>query len=261
MSVFAAVSCGTAKKPATEQAQDGYKLVWSDEFDGTELDMTKWSMEEGYIANNELQDYKKSGNHTVSDGTLKIECKMVNDKEEFGSYTSARMNTSKKFSFTYGKIEARLKMPTGRGTWPAFWLLGESIHEGAGWPACGEVDIMEYLGCNPGEIHGTLHTKDFNHSIGTSRGDKTMIENEEDWHVYGAIWTEDKIQIYVDDKIYFTCDAPAELPNKGAWPFDAPHFIILNYAFGGWGAVEGLDNTIFEKPSIYEVDYVRVYQK
>ncbi len=239
----------------------GYELVWSDEFDGTELSDV-WNLEEGYIANNELQDYQKSGNHVISDGTLKITAKKINDDKKFGSYTSTRINTKGNKAFTYGKIEARMKLPMGNGVWPAFWTLGENIGE-ARWPGCGEIDIMEYVGYEPRTTHATLHSKDYNHGKGTQRGNKAELLSGEvsDWHVYGMIWTEEGIDIYVDstDNVIFSCEAN-EPRTTSAWPFDAPHFLILNLAIGGdWGGAQGIDNSVY--PAVMEVDYVRVYQK
>lgn len=237
------------------------RLVWSEEFDGESLNLENWNIEEGYIANDELQDYKKEGNHEVSDGTLKITAKKINDDKVFGSYTSARINTYGKQSFLYGRIEARMKLPKGVGTWPAFWMLGDAIFEGVRWPRCGEIDIMEYVGFDPGAIHGTLHSDDHNHMKGTQRGGSTQIEGEDDWHVYGIIWDEEGISCYVDDpeNIYYRCDAP-EAKTIGNWPFDKPHFIILNLAIGGmWGGEKGVDNSIFD--TTMEVDYVRVYEQ
>ncbi len=238
---------------------EDYRLVWSDEFDGSEL-APHWVMEEGYIANNELQDYQKSGNHSLSGGTLKITAKKLNDKKEFGSYTSARMNTNGTKAFTYGRIEARMRLPLGVGVWPAFWMLGTNIAE-AGWPLCGEIDILEYVGYDPGVVHGTLHSEDYNHGKGTQRGHRTEVDNEAHWHTYGTIWTEEGFWFYVDDpaKPFWFCPAN-EVKTPEAWPFDAPHFLILNLAVGGgWGGLHGIDNSLF--PATMEVDYVRVYQK
>ncbi len=234
-----------------------YRLVWSDEFDGSSLS-SDWTMEEGYIANNELQDYQKQGNHFVSEGTLKITANKVNDNKEFGSYTSARMKTAGKREFKYGRFEARIKVPTGTGTWPAFWMLGGSIEKGTSWPACGEIDIMEYVGYDPDVIVGSIHCPD--HFAVNSNSGRIANPTEEQWHVYGVIWSEEKIEFYLDDpsNIYHTY-APAQKTLTN-WPFDQEHFLILNLAIGGdWGGVKGVDNSIF--PRTMEVDYVRVYQK
>ncbi|MFI3298352.1 MAG: glycoside hydrolase family 16 protein [Rikenellaceae bacterium] len=240
----------------------GYQLVWSDEFDGTSLSEV-WNVEEGYIANNELQDYKKEGNHVVSDGTLKITAQKVNDNKEFGSFTSARINTRGTKSFTYGKIEARMKLPTGIGVWPAFWMLGDNIKE-TRWPLCGEIDIMEYVGYSPTTIHATIHSEDYNHGKNTQRGNNTLLPEGElvsDWHIYGMIWTENGFDFYIDtpQNVFYSC-AANDPKTVTAWPFDAPHFLILNLAIGGdWGGAQGIADDLC--PAVMEVDYVRVYQK
>ncbi len=236
-----------------------YELIWSDEFDGDEVNAAFWSFDEGYIANDELQDYKKSGNHTVSNGTLKITAKKINDNKEFGSYTSARLQSHGKKSFTYGRIEARMKLPTGTGTWPAFWMLGDTIMQGGRWPACGEIDIMEYVGYDPQVVWGTIHSAANNHMNDTQVGGSTIVEGEDRWHTYGILWREQGIQYYVDspENIYFEVAAP-EVKTAENWPFDKPHFLLLNLAIGGmWGGKEGVDNSIFD--TTMEVDYVRVY--
>lgn len=252
----------TEKVPVINTDISGYELVWSDEFDGNKLS-NDWNVEEGYVANNELQDYKKEGNHVISDGTLKITAVKVNDDKKFGSYTSARINTKGKKSFTYGKIESRMKIPTGVGAWPAFWMLGDNIGE-VRWPTCGEIDIMEFVGYSPNTIHATLHSQDYNHGKGTQRGNKTVLPEGQavsDWHIYGMIWTEEGFDFYIDtpENVFYSC--PTNMPKTvTAWPFDAPHFIILNLAIGGdWGGAKGIDDDIC--PAVMEVDYVRVYQK
>lgn len=238
-----------------------YELVWSEEFDGDQLDLDTWHLEQGYIANNELQNYQTSGNHEVSDGTLKIIARKVNDDKEYGSYTSARMiSYHGGKSFTYGRIEARIKVPAGVGTWPAFWMLGDAILEGGGWPSCGEIDIMEHVGYDPDKIHATIHYWD-NDSQYTSQNKSTSIVSEDEWLVYGVLWTRDSMQFYINepDNIYATYTSPA---NRTNWPFDAPHFIILNLAIGGnWGGAQGVDNTMFDATGevSMEVDYVRAY--
>ncbi len=240
-----------------------YQLVWSDEFDGTALNTDVWHLEQGYIANNELQDYQTSGNHEVSDGTLKIIARKVNDNKEFGSYTSARMiSYYGGVSFTYGRIEARIKVPSGVGTWPAFWMLGDSILEGGSWPSCGEIDIMEHVGYEANKTYATIHYWD-NSSSYTSQNSSISVESEEVWLTYGVIWSDSAMKFYIDDvdNVYATYTTPS---NKTNWPFDAPHFLLLNLAIGGdWGGVEGVDNSMFDATGSVqmEVDYVRVYEK
>ncbi len=239
-----------------------YELVWSDEFDGDALDLDVWHLEQGYIANNELQNYQTSGNHEVSDGTLKIIARKINDNKEYGSYTSARMiSYYGGKSFTYGRIEARIKIPSGVGTWPAFWMLGNSILEGGSWPSCGEIDIMEHVGYDPNKIHATIHYWDTISNY-TSQNSSTTIEAQNTWVTYGVLWSADTMQFYLNDtdNIYAQYSTPTNLTN---WPFNAPHFLILNLAIGGdWGGVQGVDNTMFDATGTVEmeVDYVRVYE-
>ncbi len=243
---------------AQDDPNNDYKLVWSDEFEGSSVNTENWTFEEGYIANNELQDYKKDGNTVVSNGTLKITAKKVNDNKVFGSYTSARLITAGKREFQYGRVEARLKMPLGTGTWPAFWMLGSNIYT-ASWPRCGEIDIMEYVGYEPHKIHGSLHAQDYNG--GSSRTGSTTLNNEGEWNVYGTTWSEDGIEFYIGEpsNVYARFE-PQGSKTEANWPYDQKFFILLNLAIGGqWGGLKGVDNTIF--PVTYEIDYVRVYQK
>jgi len=232
-------------------------LVWSDEFNGSSVNRDDWNFETGATGwgNEELQNYTDGDNAEVSNGTLKIIARKENDDKVAGSYTSSRI-TSKK-NFLYGRLEARAKMPTGKGVWPAFWMLGTNIYT-AGYPACGEIDIMEYVGYEPDFVHASIHTTA---SIGTSENSKTasLETAEEDFHIYGIVWNEESIAFYLDDpaNVFYTYSPE----NKTAenWPFDKHQFFILNLAVGGtWGGYEGIDNSIF--PQNYEIDYVRVYQ-
>jgi len=233
----------------------GPALLWSDEFDGNTLNSSVWMPETNIRFNNELQEYQASGNHTVSDGVLTITAKKVNDYKQFGSYTSARIVSKAKKEFKYGRMEIRAKLPKGKGTWPAIWMLGSNI-DGVSWPTCGEIDIMEYVGYNAGWVKGSIHCA-ANYAGNSVSGD-FAITNEEDFHVYGITWKSDKIEYYVDDrtKPYFIYNPnPMTLAN---WPFEQPFFFILNVAVGGdWGGSKGVDNSIF--PVSMVVDYVRVY--
>lgn len=232
-------------------------LVWSDEFNGSSVNRDDWNFETGATGwgNEELQNYTDGDNAEVSNGTLKIIARKVNDDKVAGSYTSSRI-TSKK-NFLYGRLEARAKVPTGDGVWPAFWMLGTNIYT-AGHPACGEIDIMEYVGCEPDFVHASVHTTA---SAGTNEYNKTIkLETaEEEFHIYGIIWTETSIGFYIDDpdNVFYTY-SPANKTDDN-WPFNKNQFFILNLAVGGtWGGYEGIDNSIF--PQTYEIDYVRVYQ-
>jgi beta-glucanase (GH16 family) len=252
--------------PAAETPR---KLIWSDEFNYTGApDPKRWTNEVGYIRNNEAQFYTagRPENARVENGKLVIEAR----KENFplpararaargrtnATYTSASLTTRGLAEFKYGRIEVRAKLPRGRGVWPAAWLLGTDRSKG--WPRCGEIDVMEYVGFDTNTIHANIHTAKYNHVRGTGKGDKLRVEAPfNDFHVYAIEWRADRIDFFVDDKKYFTY---AKEPNAGedVWPFDKPFYLILNLAIGGaWGGQKGIDDSIF--PQRYEIDYVRVY--
>lgn len=238
--------------------RDGWTLVWSDEFEEEGLpDPGRWSYEEGFIRNEELQYYTRARpeNARVEDGHLVIEARRESYRE--GEYTSASLTTRGKASWRYGRVEVRAKLPTGRGMWPAIWMLGTNIDE-VGWPECGEIDIMENVGFDPDRIHANVHTEAFNHVLGTNKGASIEVPDPHaDFHVYAIEWFPDHIDFFVDDRRYFTFE------NNGGgtaeWPFDRPHYLIINAAIGGgWGGQQGVDDSIF--PQRYYVDYVRVYE-
>jgi len=234
------------------------KLIWNDEFNGKGLpDSAKWNYEvggDGY-GNNEAQFYTQNRleNARIENGNLIIEAKKEN--WEKNKYTSAKLLTRGKFSFQYGTVEVRAKLPKGRGTWPAIWMMSENMKE---WPDDGELDIMEHVGFNQGYIHSSVHTKKYNHIIGTQKTDTLIVKDaSEKFHVYKADWTPEKIDVYIDDQKFFTYENKEK--TYEAWPFDQPYYIILNLAVGGfWGGKEGIDDSIF--PLKYYIDYVRVYQ-
>ncbi len=192
----------------------------------------------------------------MENGALIIEARK--ERYEEAEYTSASVTTSGLASWRYGRIEVRAKLPTGRGMWPAIWMLGTNISE-VGWPECGEIDVMEYVGFEPNRIHANIHTEAFNHVDGTSKGSSIVVEDPHAaFHVYAVEWYEDRIDFFVGDRKYFT------FANTGGgvadWPFDRPHYLILNAAIGGsWGGQKGIDESIF--PQRYFVDYVRVYER
>lgn len=234
------------------------QLVWSDEFDYEGLpDSTKWSYETGMVRNNEAQYYTdhRLENARVDDGKLVITAR----KEPFegAEYTSVSLNTKKTFNFTYGRIEVRARLPKGRGVWPAIWTLGSNI-DSVGWPACGEIDIMEYVGFNPDTIYANVHTRDYNHMLGTGRGDKVCHEKPwEEFHVFAVDWYHDQLVFSIEGVPYFTCKDNGK--GEGAWPFNKPQFLLINLAIGGsWGGQQGIDDSIF--PAEYQIDYVRIYQ-
>ncbi|REC63864.1 glycoside hydrolase family 16 protein [Chryseobacterium pennae] len=240
---------------ASNKADSGRKLIWSDEFNGKGLpDSLKWNYDVGGggYGNDEAQFYTKNRleNARLENGNLFIEAKKEN--WEKNKYTSARLLTKGKFSFQYGTVEVRAKLPKGRGTWSAIWMMSEKMKK---WPDDGELDIMEHVGFNQGYIHASVHTKKYNHILGTQKTDTLMVKDvSEKFHVYKADWTPEKIEVYIDDQKFFTYENKEKAYE--AWPFDQPYFIILNLAVGGfWGGKEGIDDSIF--PQKY---YVRVYQ-
>ncbi len=226
-------------------------LVWSDEFNTPGApDASKWGYDigAGGWGNNELEYYtNRTTNVEVSGGTLKI--KALKEAFSGSQYTSARLLSKDKFSFKYGKVEVRAKLPAGVGTWPAIWMLGSNIST-VSWPGCGEVDIMEHLGRDLNKIYATLHHP--NHSGANGDGGTTIISNATtEFHRYGLDWSAASLKFYVDDVLFYT------FPNSGGLPFNQNFFLILNVAIGGnfAGPVDpGFTNANME------IDYVRVYQ-
>lgn len=249
------LACNPPLSPQTTKGASG-TLAWEDQFDGRGLpDPSRWDYEVGLIRNNELQYYTRGrqANARVEDGTLVIESHK--EAYESAAYTSASLTS--RASWTYGRIEVRAKLPKGRGTWPAIWMLGTNIRE-VGWPMCGEIDIMEHVGFDPGRIHANIHTRAYNHVQGTNKGNSLLISQpDEQFHVYGAVWTPNGIDVLVDGQRYFTF---AKEPGGDAvWPFDKPQYLILNLAIGGsWGGQQGIDELAF--PTRFLIDYVRVYR-
>lgn len=255
---------------------DERKLVWADEFDYTGLpDPEKWTYEEGFVRNREAQYYhaEKKANSWVDNGVLAITAlrergenpRHRQDASERDwqhhrthyDYTSASVTTRGKAAWTHGRIEVRAKIPTGRGMWPAIWTLGRPDPP-RGWPACGEIDILENVGMNPHVVHANVHTDKYNHVRGNGKGNNITVDAPyEDFHTYAIDWTGEKIDFYYDDQKYFTYEN--EHTGSDAWPFDWPHYLILNIAVGGeWGGQQGIDDTIF--PQVMQIDYVRVYE-
>jgi beta-glucanase (GH16 family) len=254
-----------------------WQLVWSDEFDKPgPPDPAKWSHEVGFIRNQELQYYtrERPENARVEGGSLVIEARReVFPNPAFdasagkdwkrsrceGAYTSASLTTQGKASWKYGRIEVRAKLPEGRGLWPAIWMLGDAKGQRVPWPACGEIDIMEYVGHEPGVIHGTVHTAKYNHVKKTQRGARLKVGPVgEKFRAYAVEWDPKRIDFFVDQEKYFTF--PNEGAGEEAWPFDKPFYLILNVAVGGaWGGAKGVDEGAF--PARMLVDYVRVYER
>jgi len=237
------------------------KLVWSDEFNYAGMpDTTKWGFDLGSNngwGNNELQCYtNQAKNVRVKNGVLIIEAHR--DSLNGQPFTSARIISKKKGDWCYGRIEVKAKLPRGKGTWPAIWMLSTEWKYG-GWPESGEIDIMEHVGYDPGVIHGTIHTEAYNHMKHTQKEGKITVPNaQDDFHIYAIDWKKDKIDFYVDDKLYHSVLRDPKDDYKG-WPFDQQFHLIMNLAVGGsWGGREGVDQNIW--PQRMEVDYVRVYQ-
>jgi beta-glucanase (GH16 family) len=253
-------------------ASTQWNIVWSDEFtqaDGSSPDSTKWGYDIGNGSsgwgNLQLEyDTARTNNARIVGGQLVIEA----DQESFGgkNYTSARMLTKGKWSWAYGRMEARIKIPRGQGIWPAFWMLGTNIDAGVSWPTCGEIDIMENIGktSDQSKAHGTIHGPqsggDYNGGAGVG-GTYTLPGGAalaDDFHIYAVEWTTNQIKWFVDTHQYFTA-TPASLPGGATWVFTQPQFFILNVAVGGkWpGNPDG--TTIFPQQML--VDYVRVYKQ
>ncbi len=235
--------------------------IWADEFDNPGLpDSSKWSYDVGSQhngwGNQELQYYTEADpkNVEVKDGYLHIHA--LPEQKEGLDYTSARLVSKGKGDFLYGRFEVRAKVPAGKGTWPAVWMLPTDWIYG-GWPNSGEIDILEHVGYDPDVVHISVHTKDYHHSIGTQKTAFRKIENaREQFHLYRIDWTPDYIKGFVDDQELFS------FANEGsgfkAWPFDQKFHWLINLAVGGfWGGAEGVDRDAF--PATFTVDYVRVY--
>ncbi|MFA3783898.1 family 16 glycosylhydrolase [Melioribacteraceae bacterium 4301-Me] len=258
-------SCQDTSKPTEADTTDlpGWKLVWSDEFNYTGLpDPRKWSYDVGDNGwgNNEKQYYSafRLENARVEDGKLIIEAKR--DFYLNHEYTSARLVTANKGDWTYGRFEIKAKLPSGRGTWPAIWMLPTDWSLGnKGWPDNGEIDIMEHVGYDPGVIHGSIHTNKYNWVDNTGKtATLKILDATTSFHTYALEWDSTEIKIYVDDINYFTFNN--ERKGWEYWPFFKDFHLLLNIAIGGnWGGAQGIDNSIF--PQKMEVDYVRVYKK
>ena len=237
---------------------EGMELVWADEFDGTEIDLSNWTYDlgngSGGWGNNELQTYTNSANNSfVADGKLFIKAEKVGEN----AYTSARLKSLDLQEFQYGRIDCRALLPKGKGIWPAIWMLGGNYPD-VGWPACGEIDIMELLGHLPGTVHGTAHWgadwPSWNH-----QGASTSIYPDHfdgEFHVFSIDWSEDNIDFIMDDEVFFNINP--SMMNGQPYPFNNPFFFLLNVAVGGnWPGYPD-ETTTF--PVFMAVDYVRVYQ-
>jgi len=249
------LSCNTEKQRT---------LLWSDEFKYTgQPDSTKWNYDLGDgcpslcgWGNSELEFYTNDAkNVRVENDKLIIEAH--HDSIGGKAYTSTRIKSKFKGDWLYGRIEVKAKLPLGRGTWPAIWMLSTDWKYG-GWPASGEIDIMEHVGYDPGVVHGTIHTETFNHHKQTQKEGKiTIADAQTEFHVYAIDWLEDRIDFYVDEKMYHSVSKGSN-DTFNEWPFDQRFHLIMNIAVGGgWGGTQGIDDSIW--PQKMEVEYVRVY--
>jgi len=248
-----------------------WQLVWFDEFDYVGLpDSAKWDYEEGFVRNNEMQYYTRAQkkNARVENGVLVIEARkeqIANPKykpgtdswimqREYGQYTSASVITRNKASWTYGRIEVRARLPRGKGTWPAIWMLGASIAK-VKWPQSGEIDIMEHVGQDPDRAYGTVHyVEEGKHKWLQGKCESKTLAD--DFHTYAIEWFKDRIDFFLDDEKYHTF--ALDLAGKGEDnPYRKPQYLLINLALGGgWGGA--IDDSML--PQKYLIDYVRVYQ-
>jgi beta-glucanase (GH16 family) len=220
-----------------------YSLVWSDEFDEATVDTSKWNFETGGGGwGNAEQEYYQAKNATIANGNLVITVKQESVGGE--NYTSTRMTTQNRVTPTYGRIEARIKLPVAQGMWPAFWMLGNNINT-VSWPTCGEIDIMEHIN-QDSLIHGSLHWNGGNTSQQT-------VSTPSNYHVYAVEWDSKQVRFYVDSTKYDT------EPTSSVQAFQLPFFIILNVAAGGNWPGQNIDNS--KLPMSMYVDYVRVYKQ
>lgn len=273
--LIAAMLVFTGGVTVMAQQKQGWRLIWQDEFNYTGLpDTRKWDYETGHIRNQEKQYYTnaRKENIWVDHGVLTItgrKEKQVNaayqhkpktwkEADSLADYTSASINTMGKAGWLYGRIEVRAKLPQGGGMWPAIWMLGTNKNE-VGWPACGEIDIMEFIGNHPKDIYGTVHFPDT--VVATkhhSDGSKILVEKlHEDFHVYAIEWNHDRIDVFFDDSCYHSFKLDKAGKGNGN-PFRKPQYLLINLAMGAnWPGP--IDDKVL--PQQLVVDYVRVYRK
>jgi beta-glucanase (GH16 family) len=265
-------SFGTCKATASDAvlqaAESGWTLVWSDEFkgpDGSRPDPAKWKFDVGGNGwgNDELEYYtNRPENSFIRGGNLVIQAQeesFTGSDHMTRDYTSARLTTQGLFAQAYGRFEARIKIPRGQGLWPAFWLLGNNFGK-TGWPACGEIDIMENIGREPFSIHGSMHGPGYSADLGITSEYKLPRGGQffDDFHVFAIEWEPKVVHFFVDQELYATF-TPSRLPPGMRWVFDHPFFIILDVAVGGDWPGPPDSTTVF--PQVMLVDYVRVYKR
>lgn len=233
------------------------KIIFEEDFNQDNLDLSKWNIEvAGHgFGNNEDQFYtNKETNLFLKDSLLHIVGRK--EKYEHRAYTSAKITTKNKVSFLYGTFEVRMKLPKGKGTWPALWFLGNSIND-VGWPACGEIDFLEHVGKEENDYHFSLHSKNYNHMIGNNVHIIKHIDGlTDDFHIYKMIWNKDGFEFYIDD-IFITKVLKEDKKGYESWPFDEPFYLIVNLALGGWWGGE-IDDSML--PQTFLIDYIKVYE-
>ena len=246
-----------------ENIIEGYKLSWNDEFNQDSLNLNFWNIEEWWEGafNEESQSYENTQeNITVLDGKLYIRAKKETPFDiNNPAYTSGRINTKNKVQVKHGFWEIRAKLPSGIGTWPAIWMLNSKI-DSIGWPYCGEIDIMEHVGFDPGKVFFSIHNTNLYGNVhGTSQQGVYELNNfETSFHRYAIEWGENFIKGYVNGDLYFEYIKASN--SFSDWPYSDPFFLIINLAIGGeWGGIQGIDNSIF--PASFIIDYVRLYQR
>ena len=257
-------------KSVEDSIIENWELVWSDDFDQNNIDDQKWNKlrwRPGWVNNEEQAYTNRDTNIFTRDGKLVIRALIEPgyvDTDYTGSeynadFTSGRINTAGKHSWTYGKFDIKAKLPKGKGSWPAIWMLGDNISS-EGWPHCGEIDIMEHVGFDEGNIHASIHTTDYNHMNGTQKSGQVEIQTVTDsFHLYSLEWDSTYIRYSIDKNPYFFIYNDSN-GSQDKWPFNLNHYLILNLAIGGdWGGAQGIDPNFF--PMEMEIDYVRVFKK
>lgn len=259
--VVSSTGCAPAAPPTATATPiptlEGWKLLWHDEFDGDKIDPANWTYDIGGHGwgNGEMQYYTdRPENARLENGFLVIEARQ--EKYNGSYYTSARLKSEGLQEFQYGRLEARLKVPEGKGFWPAFWMLGSNFKQ-VGWPDCGEIDIMEYVGREPDLILGTLHGPGYSGALGFSQWNRQTYNIADDFHTFAIEWDEAQITWFYDGEAYHTV-THEDVGNR-PWVFDQPFFFIINLAVGGTLGGMVSPQTVF--PAQYLVDYVRVYEK